>query len=211
MTAEEFRRLALSLPEAAEGVHMGHADFRVGGKIFATLGAPDARFATVMLSSLDQDLLLQRESKVFSPAAGAWGRSGSTKVLLEAAALPVVALALESAWKRRAPARLAHARAAPPPRRAGSALLKRALPVQQEDRREREHRRRQLQRQNPPRLRWLPRQPRNGEVRHDRELRDHEQLKDVRRGTLVRLRRGPGQREVGDHCGQCAKRHQHRE
>ena len=45
MTAAEFRRLALSLPEAEEREHMHHPDFRVGGKIFATLGYPDKSWA----------------------------------------------------------------------------------------------------------------------------------------------------------------------
>src|SRR5262245_17343260 len=102
MTIAEFRRMALALPEVTEGSHMGHADFRVAGKIFATLGHPDARFGTLILSPLDQDLLLQNHPKAFTPAAGAWGRSGSTSVRLKDAPRRVVSLALESAWKRRA-------------------------------------------------------------------------------------------------------------
>ncbi len=81
---------------------MGHPDFRVSGKIFATLGYPTAGSATIMLAPLDQDLLLQSHPDVFAPAAGAWGRAGSTTVLLRAASRRAVALALESAWKRRA-------------------------------------------------------------------------------------------------------------
>ena len=106
VTPAQFRELALSLPEATEGSHMGHADFRVGGKIFASLGYPDPRFGTIMLSPLDQDFLLQRHAKAFAPAPGAWGRAGSTTVTLRAAPRRAVALALESAWKRRAPKRL---------------------------------------------------------------------------------------------------------
>ena len=106
MTAAEFRRIALSLPGATEGSHMGHPDFRVAGKIFATLGYPDARSATIMLSPLDQDLMLQHYPKAFSAAAGAWGRSGSTAVTLRTAPRRAIALALESAWRRRAPKRL---------------------------------------------------------------------------------------------------------
>jgi hypothetical protein len=89
---------------------MGHADFRVGGKIFATLGYPDDLHGTIMLSPLDQDLLLQRQAKAFKPAAGAWGKAGSTSVILKAAPKRVVALALESAWRRRATKQLAGAR-----------------------------------------------------------------------------------------------------
>jgi hypothetical protein len=106
MTPGEFRRIALSLPGTEEKAHMGHPDFRVGGKIFATLGYPDARFATIMLSPQDQDLLLRRHPTAFTPAAGAWGRSGSTSVLLRVAARRAVAAALESAWLRRAPKKL---------------------------------------------------------------------------------------------------------
>jgi len=86
---------------------MGHADFRVSGKIFATLGVPKDGFATIMLSPLDQDLLLRDHPKAFAPAAGAWGRSGSTTVTLRTAPRSVVKMALESAWRRRAAAQLA--------------------------------------------------------------------------------------------------------
>src|SRR5688500_13406312 len=106
MTAADFRRLALSFPGAEEKAHMEHPDFRVGGKIFATLGYPDARFGTIMLSPQDQDLLLRRHPKAFAPAAGAWGRAGGTSVRLRVAARRAVAAALESAWLRRAPKKL---------------------------------------------------------------------------------------------------------
>jgi len=92
---------------------MGHPDFRVGGKIFAALGYPDAQHGTLMLSPLDQDLLLQRHAKAFKPAAGAWGKAGSTTVILKLAPKRVVALALESAWSRRATKALLAARKSP--------------------------------------------------------------------------------------------------
>src|SRR5678816_487575 len=95
MTADEFRRLALSFPEAAEGSHMGHADFRVGGKVFATLGYPNERYGVAMLTPQDQDLLVKDHPKTFAPAAGAWGASGSTHVLLRGASKRAVCLALE--------------------------------------------------------------------------------------------------------------------
>lgn len=101
MTAAEFRRLALALTGAVEGRHMGHADFRVGGKIFATLGYPDGDRATIVLSPADQDLLVRQHPKAFAPANGAWGAKGSTTVLLRAASRPAVRAALESAWARR--------------------------------------------------------------------------------------------------------------
>jgi len=110
MTAAEFRRAALSLPEATEGAHMAHPDFRVGGKIFATLGYPEAGYGTLVLTPLDQDLLVRSHPKAFAPAKGAWGQAGGTTVLLRAAPKKVVALALESAWRRRAPKTLLSAR-----------------------------------------------------------------------------------------------------
>ena len=103
MTPSEFRKLALSHPDIIEGSHMGHADFRVGGKIFATLGHPDDRYAMIKLSPIDQDLLVRSHPEAFAPAAGAWGRSGSTVVTLDAAAKRLVSEALESALYARAP------------------------------------------------------------------------------------------------------------
>jgi len=102
MTAAEFRRAALALAGATEGAHMGHPDFRVAGKIFATLGYPTKGAATVMLSPIDQDLLVRDHPASFAPANGAWGKSGSTTVQLRTAPRRAVLVALESAWKRRA-------------------------------------------------------------------------------------------------------------
>jgi hypothetical protein len=109
MTPAEFRRLALRLPEAVEGAHMGHADFRVGGRIFATLGYPNAGFAVVMLSPQDQDLIVRDHPRVFAPVKGKWGASGSTTVTLDAvgkASVAAVTAAVEAAWRKRAPKRL---------------------------------------------------------------------------------------------------------
>ena len=106
MTAAEFRRAALSLPGATEGAHMGHPDFRVSGKIFATLGYPTPGSATIMLSPSEQDLLMQALPTVVNRAAGAWGSAGSTTVVLRTAPRHAVTVALESAWKRRAPRKL---------------------------------------------------------------------------------------------------------
>jgi hypothetical protein len=103
MTADEFRRMALSFPEVVEGSHMGHADFRVGGKVFATLGYPDERYGAAMLTPQDQDLLVQDHPKTFAPAAGAWGASGSTTIALRGASKRAVGIALEAAWRKRAP------------------------------------------------------------------------------------------------------------
>jgi hypothetical protein len=107
MTAEEFRRIALSFPEVVERSHMGHADFRVGGKIFATLGYPNDGFGVAMLTPQDQDLLVRDYPSAFAPAAGAWGAKGSTTILLRDASKRAVKLALEAAWRKRAPKALA--------------------------------------------------------------------------------------------------------
>lgn len=109
MTAAEFRRIALSLPEAEEASHMNHPDFRVGGKIFATLGYPNAKFGVVMLTPQDQDLLVRDYPQTFTPAKGKWGASGSTTVTLRSADKRAVTMALEAAWRKRAPKRLASA------------------------------------------------------------------------------------------------------
>ena len=71
MTADEFRSLALGLSEAVEEEHMGHPDFRVGGKIFATLG-PDEEWGMVSLTADQQASYLGTESDVFKSASGAW-------------------------------------------------------------------------------------------------------------------------------------------
>lgn len=107
MTADDFRRMALSLPGATEGAHMGHPDFRVGGKIFATLGYPDKGHAVVRLKPHDQQLISRDHPKAFAPVPGSWGSGGATTVLLRAARKGVVSIALEAAWRKTAPKRLA--------------------------------------------------------------------------------------------------------
>ncbi len=106
MTPQEFRELALSLPEATESAHMGHPDFRVRGKIFATLG-PDEFWGMVKLTPEQQGLFVRTEPNVFQPVNGAWGRRGCTHVRLEAATEPSVRQALVAAWRNTAPKRLA--------------------------------------------------------------------------------------------------------
>lgn len=85
MTAEDFRRIALSMDGASEGSHMGHADFRVHGKIFATLGYPDAGFGMVKLTPEQQRGFVASDAEAFTPVKGAWGEKGSTNVRLSAA------------------------------------------------------------------------------------------------------------------------------
>ena len=76
MTAQEFRKIALSLPEAVEAQHMNHPDFRVRGKIFATLQYPTKDFGMVRLPPRAQEEFVFGEPKVFSPVKGAWGKAG---------------------------------------------------------------------------------------------------------------------------------------
>ena len=106
MTASEFRRVALSLPEAEESAHMGHPDFRVRGKIFASLGYPDGAHAMLILPVEEQARLVGANPDAFAPAAGAWGRNGATAVRLSAADADAVENAIAIAWCKRAPKRL---------------------------------------------------------------------------------------------------------
>ena len=105
MTAAGFRKIALELEGAVESGHMGHPDFRVGGKIFATLGYPDGSFAMVALTPDEQAKFTAAEPDVFVPVKGAWGARGATNVRLQAATAPIVRRALEAAWRRRAAAK----------------------------------------------------------------------------------------------------------
>ena len=98
MTPDAFRRLALSLEDAIESSHLRHPDFRVGGRIFATLGYPDKSWGVVILTPAQQKRCLDAAPEVFRPAAGTWGRKGSTCVYLRAATKAVLLPALESAW-----------------------------------------------------------------------------------------------------------------
>jgi hypothetical protein len=106
MTRADFRRLALSFPETEEKQHMGHPDFRVCGKIFATLAYPDKAWAMVKLTRVDQARFFEAEPEVFVPLKGAWGRRGATQVRLKAAKKERVRLALAAAWRNTAPGRL---------------------------------------------------------------------------------------------------------
>jgi hypothetical protein len=81
VTAKGFRRIALGMNGASEGAHMGHPDFRVGGRIFATLGYPDGKWGMVALTPEQQETAL-RECEAMSPAKGAWGANGATMVRL---------------------------------------------------------------------------------------------------------------------------------
>ena len=106
MTANEFRRLALSLPETIESAHMGHPDFRVAGKIFATLGYPRTGWGMIKLTPQDQEVLVRSQPAAFAPGQGAWGRQGATSVRLRVARVAAVREALTIAWRATAPKRV---------------------------------------------------------------------------------------------------------
>jgi hypothetical protein len=103
MTVDDFRRLALALPEAVESAHMGHSDFRVRNKIFATLDYPARGWGMVKVTPNQQKLLVHEDPDAFVPVKGAWGRKGATSVQLRAASTAVVRKALAAAWRSTAP------------------------------------------------------------------------------------------------------------
>jgi hypothetical protein len=105
MTPNEFRELALNFPEAIESAHMHHPDFRVGGRVFATLGYPDKDSAMVKLSPQKQKEFVRTNPGAFKPVKGAWGRQGATSIYLPAASLNIVRQALTAAWRNIAPKR----------------------------------------------------------------------------------------------------------
>jgi hypothetical protein len=105
MTAPQFRRLALSLPDTIERSHLAHPDFRIRNKIFATLGYPDPRWGMVKLTPEQQAEVLRGAPDAFRPAAGAWGRNGSTLVLLSAIKAAAFRPLLERAYENIAASR----------------------------------------------------------------------------------------------------------
>jgi hypothetical protein len=107
MTEDQFRNLALSLPEAVESAHIGHADFRIRNKIFATLAYLSEGCGVVMLTPQEQRRFLRTEPGVFTPVPGGWGRRGATKVKLASASEETLRPALVAAWRKVAPKGLA--------------------------------------------------------------------------------------------------------
>jgi hypothetical protein len=106
MTPTAFRKIALSLPETEEHQHMNHPDFRIAGKIFATLGYPDKASGMVKLSPEDQHNFPKDYPNVFIPVKGVWGRRGATSVNLKAAQIDVLTKAIHAAWRNTASKRL---------------------------------------------------------------------------------------------------------
>lgn len=101
MNTEDFRRIALSLEGTEESSHMGNPDFRVGGKIFATLAAARHGYGNLMLTLEQQKAFVEELPEVFLPIAGGWGRMGMTHIRLAVANEDVLAGALRAAWKLR--------------------------------------------------------------------------------------------------------------
>lgn len=101
MDTSDFRRIALSLEGAEESSHMGAPDFRVGGRIFATLASGHQGFGNLMLTPQMQAEFIEGEPGVFLPVAGGWGRMGVTHVRLAAANEDLLAGALRAAWRLR--------------------------------------------------------------------------------------------------------------
>ena len=106
MTPDAFRNLALTLPECCESAHLDHPDFRVGKKIFATLGYPDHAWGMVKLTPAQQARFCAAHPQVFSPVKGAWGLRGATNIRLRTATRKLVRPALAVAWKNVAAATL---------------------------------------------------------------------------------------------------------
>ena len=107
VTASDFRRIALGFPEAVESAHQDHPDFRVGGKVFATLGYPEKGWGMVKLPPKEQVFFIEAEPDIFQPAKGAWGLRGATIVHLVAANKMSLRRALAAAWRNTAPKQLA--------------------------------------------------------------------------------------------------------
>lgn len=103
LTADDFRRMALIFPETEERAHMGHPDFRVCGKIFATLWYPDQLWAMVKLTPEQQEEFVHAAPSVFFPVKGGSGRRGATSVNLKSAKKATVRRALATAWRNAAP------------------------------------------------------------------------------------------------------------
>ena len=101
MNAADFRRIALSLEGAEEGSHMGAPDFRVGGKIFATLASERQGYGNLKLTPEQQAEFVRELPEVFLPIPGGWGRMGMTHIRLAKASEYVLGGALRAAWRLR--------------------------------------------------------------------------------------------------------------
>lgn len=98
MSPEDFRRIALGMKDTVESAHMGHPDFRVNGRIFATLH-PDYKWGMVKLTPDQQEMFVRENSATFVPENGAWGRQGCTAVRLDAVDEDTLGEAMTLAWQ----------------------------------------------------------------------------------------------------------------
>jgi hypothetical protein len=101
MTVNDFRRIALSFEGAEESSHMGAPDFRVDGRIFATLASAKQGYGNLMINPEQQAAFVEEMPKVFLPIHGGWGRMGTTHIRLAEATEDVLTGALHTAWKLR--------------------------------------------------------------------------------------------------------------
>ena len=101
MTADDFRRIALSFKGAEEGSHMGSPDFRVGGRIFATLASQARGYGNLMIDPEHQAAFVSEAPDIFLPIHGGWGRMGMTHIRLDKASKDVMEGALRTAWRLR--------------------------------------------------------------------------------------------------------------
>jgi hypothetical protein len=125
MTVADFRRIALSLEGAEEGSHMGAADFRVGGRIFATLASQAQGYGNLMLTPEQQADFIADQPDVFLPVHGGWGRMGATHVRLAAVSEDILHGALRTAWQSRVQKNTKSKSAASRPRAASTKRVKR--------------------------------------------------------------------------------------
>ena len=98
LTADDFRRIAVGMKDVLEGAHMGHPDFRVNGKIFATIH-PDHACGMVKLTPEQQQEFVKTHPHAFAPENGAWGRAGCTSVRLDSVDEETLGEAMTLAWQ----------------------------------------------------------------------------------------------------------------
>jgi hypothetical protein len=101
MTSSDFRRIALSFDGAEEGSHMGAADFRVDGRIFATLASVKEGYGNLMMDIEQQAAFIAERPDLFLPVHGGWGRMGITHIRLAESDEDTLTGALHTAWKLR--------------------------------------------------------------------------------------------------------------
>ena len=134
MSSARFRRIALALPGAVEGAHQGTADFRVGKRIYATLGYPDDAWGMVKLTPEQQSMLVEAEPEIFRPVPGGWGKQGYTNVRLAKADATTLQSALTMAWENVAPKSRAKARDTSPGARQEEILISHRINPERPDR-----------------------------------------------------------------------------